>query len=68
MRGLCVGDKRRMTIHPEWGYGERGVAGTIPPNSVLVFDVELTSIERPNGENLLKIHLKIWEVCQKITN
>lgn len=50
MRGLCVGDKRRMTIHPEWGYGERGVAGTIPPNSVLVFDVELTSIERPNGE------------------
>ena len=50
MRGLCVGDKRRMTIHPEWGYGEKGVAGTIPPNSVLVFDVELTSIERPNGE------------------
>ena len=49
MRGLCVGEKRRMTIHPDWAYGARGVPGTIPPNSVLVFDVELESIEKPDG-------------------
>ena len=49
MRGLCVGEKRRMIIHPDWAYGARGVPGTIPPNSVLVFDVELHSIEKPDG-------------------
>jgi len=49
MRGLCVGDERKMIIHPAWGYGERGVQGVIPPNSVLVFVVVLKSIERPDG-------------------
>ena len=49
MRGLCVGEKRRMTIHPDWGYGARGVPGTIPPHAVLIFDVQLLSIERPDG-------------------
>ena len=24
MRDLCVGDKRRMTMHPDWAYGARG--------------------------------------------
>lgn len=49
MRGLCVGEKRRMTIHPDWAYGQRGVPGTIPPSAVLVFDVQLLSIEKPDG-------------------
>lgn len=49
MRGLCVGDRRTLTIQPEWGYGPRGFPGKIPPNSVLMFDVELMGIERPNG-------------------
>ncbi|XP_047126828.2 peptidyl-prolyl cis-trans isomerase FKBP9 [Hydra vulgaris] len=53
MRGLCVGDKRRMIIHSDWAYGDKGIPGTIPPKATLIFDVELTSIER-NGkiENL----------------
>lgn len=46
MRGLCVGEKRRMAIHPDWAYGSSGTSG-IPPNSVLIFDVELLSLERP---------------------
>lgn len=50
MRGLCVGEKRRMTIHPDWGYGARGVPGTIPGHSVLIFDVELLKIEKPDGK------------------
>ncbi|XP_066925057.1 peptidyl-prolyl cis-trans isomerase FKBP9-like [Clytia hemisphaerica] len=49
MLGLCVGEKRRMFIHPDWAYGARGVSGTIPPNSILIFDVELLSIEKPDG-------------------
>lgn len=32
--GMCVGDKRKLTIPPEFGYGEQGM-GPIPPASTL---------------------------------
>ena len=31
---MCPGEKRKLTIQPEWAYGSRGV-GPIPANSVL---------------------------------
>ena len=40
---MCPGDKRRLTIQPDWGYGSRGM-GPIPANSVLIFETELVSI------------------------
>jgi len=42
--GMCVGEKRRLTIPPHLGYGERGSGAKIPPNSWLVFEVECVEI------------------------
>ncbi|XP_034924427.1 peptidyl-prolyl cis-trans isomerase FKBP53 [Populus alba] len=44
VNGMRVGDKRRLTIPPSMGYGERGAGGKIPPHSWLVFDVELVNV------------------------
>ena len=41
---INIGGKIELTIPYELGYGERG-SGPIPPRSVLIFEVELISIE-----------------------
>jgi FKBP-type peptidyl-prolyl cis-trans isomerase len=46
---MPVGSKYRLTLPPELAYGEQG-AGPIPANSVLVFEVELLSIEKPAAD------------------
>lgn len=41
---LQEGDKARLVIPSHLGYGSRGAGGVIPPNAVLVFDVELVKV------------------------
>ncbi|KAF4307648.1 Peptidyl-prolyl cis-trans isomerase fpr2 [Botryosphaeria dothidea] len=46
---MCVGEKRKLTIQPEWAYGSRNV-GPIPANSVLIFETELVNIHPGKDE------------------
>ena len=41
--GMKLGGKRKLIIPPEFGYGDGGL-GAVPPNSILVFGIELVEI------------------------
>ena len=41
---MKIGDKVKLTLPPELAYGRSGYPGAIPPDSTLVFEVELLGI------------------------
>lgn len=43
---IKVGGKAKLTCPPGIAYGSRGAGGVIPPNAVLIFEVELVAIGR----------------------
>ncbi|NWI46428.1 FKB15 protein, partial [Picathartes gymnocephalus] len=45
MLGMKKGGRRFLIIPPAWAYGTQGVAGRVPPDSTLVFEVEVRRVK-----------------------
>jgi len=41
---MCIGEKRKLTIPSDLGYGDAGAGQDIPAGATLVFEVELLDI------------------------
>ena len=44
LKGVCVGEKLKLTIPSDLGYGARGSPPVIPGGATLIFDVEVVNI------------------------
>lgn len=55
---MCIGEKRTLTVPPEYGYGQRSV-GPIPAGSTLIFETELMGIEGVPKPDEIKTKAKV---------
>ena len=72
--GMCLWERRRITIPPHLGYGSRGVGTLIPPDATLVFYVRMIRIERvreregerKGGREGAKQYVKVYSVAVRL--
>ncbi|KAG7317070.1 hypothetical protein KOW79_019368 [Hemibagrus wyckioides] len=62
--GMCVGEKRIITMPPFLGYGEHGDGSDIPAQASLVFDVVLLDLHNPKDEITVEVQ-SMPDSCQR---
>ncbi|XP_026217479.1 peptidyl-prolyl cis-trans isomerase FKBP10 [Anabas testudineus] len=66
LQGMCVNERRRITVPPHLAYGSIGTGGVIPPDAVLVYDVLLLDIW--NAEDKVEIRtISKPAICNRTT-
>lgn len=50
LEGIAVGGRRRLIVPPAMAYGSEGIPGTVPPNAVLIFEVERVALTETLAE------------------
>uniref|UniRef100_A0A8K9VD36 peptidylprolyl isomerase n=1 Tax=Oncorhynchus mykiss TaxID=8022 RepID=A0A8K9VD36_ONCMY len=63
--GVCIGERRRITIPPHLGYGEEGTGTKIPGSAVLVFDIHIIDFHNPSDTVVITTNYKP-EVCETL--
>ncbi|CAB1350624.1 unnamed protein product [Coregonus sp. 'balchen'] len=63
--GVCIGERRRITIPPHLGYGEEGTGTKIPGSAVLVFDIHIIDFHNPSDTVAITTSYKP-EVCETL--
>ncbi|SPO28464.1 probable FPR1 - peptidyl-prolyl cis-trans isomerase, FK506-binding protein [Ustilago trichophora] len=58
---LSLGERAKLIIPANEGYGARGAGGVIPPNADLIFDVELLAINGKSVPNIIYINQMLPE-------
>ncbi|KAJ8253716.1 hypothetical protein COCON_G00203280 [Conger conger] len=50
LQGVCMGEKRRVTVPPQMAYGENGTGDIIPGSAVLIFHVHVIDFHNPSDK------------------
>ena len=67
LEGACPGETREILIPPHEAYGAQNIAGHIPGNSVVIFNVTVIDFNTPGAENeLTKVTDSLNGNCRKI--
>ncbi|XP_069011625.1 peptidyl-prolyl cis-trans isomerase FKBP10 isoform X2 [Embiotoca jacksoni] len=64
--GVCIGERRRVTVPPHLAYGEKGAGGVIPPSAVLIFDIHVIDFHNPKDTVNIQITFRP-ELCNETT-
>ncbi|XP_037119840.1 peptidyl-prolyl cis-trans isomerase FKBP9 [Syngnathus acus] len=64
--GVCMGERRTITIPPHLAYGEEGTGSKIPGSAVLVFDVHIIDFHNPSDGAVVTVTSKP-DTCDKLT-